>query len=315
MKNHLSASQAFEYARKNKHRITAKLATADGLMDIPWQAKFMLPERSYFFTIGSCFARNVERYLLARKMNLLSQMPPLPDEYYVANGKALRTGYQNVYTPASMLEVAKMAAGEVEEQTIVGAGSQYIDLMLSGLHPLPLETVKSIRHGLVTSYRKLAEADAVLITLGYNEAWFHKPSGCYINRTPAHPILRKMDADFEFAILDYGQAHAMLSEAVSRLRALSPNLRIIFTVSPVPLSATFSDKHIVVANQRSKATLLAVAHQLADEQPFVDYFPSYEIIINSERAKVFMDDGIHVLPAGIEQVMKAFFASYIGDKA
>jgi hypothetical protein len=65
-----------------------------------------------------------------------------------------------------------------------------------------------------------------------------------------------------------------------------------------------------MANQQSKATLLAVATALRDEFDHVDYFPSYELVVNSDRSKVFAEDGVHVNPAAVDRVMKLFFSSY-----
>lgn len=316
MSNMMTAAEAFRNARFNKHRLINKESpTNDGLAVIPWEAKFEFGNAASFFTIGSCFARNVENYLLKAGRALLSQMPPLPNEYFIEDGAAMRSGYQNVYTPGSMLEIIKMAEGHEPAAAIVGENDQYLDLMTSGLHPLPLSEVQKIRSGLVQQYRRLAEAEVVLITLGYNEAWRHIPSDAYINRTPAHPILRRREKDFEFAILDFAQTLGLLEEAVARLKTLSPKIRIIFTVSPVPLTATFSDRHIYVANQRSKATLLAAAHKLAERHAFVDYFPSYDIVMNSAREVAFIEDGVHVRPKMVEYIMKNFFESYFGKHA
>ena len=50
---------------------------------------------------------------------------------------------------------------------------------------------------------------------------------------------------------------------------------------------TFSTMDIVVANTWAKSLLRAVAQEWASAHPNVDYFPSYEIVQNSDRAAVW----------------------------
>jgi hypothetical protein len=50
---------------------------------------------------------------------------------------------------------------------------------------------------------------------------------------------------------------------------------------------TFSTMDIVVANTWAKSLLRAVAQEWAAAHENVDYFPSYEIVQNSDRAAVW----------------------------
>jgi hypothetical protein len=73
-----------------------------------------------------------------------------------------------------------------------------------------------------------------------------------------------------------------------------PEMRFVVTVSPVPLGATFKDADVIVANSASKSVLRTVAEELFRRFDFVDYFPSYEIVLNSPRALAFQEDQLHV---------------------
>ena len=55
------------------------------------------------------------------------------------------------------------------------------------------------------------------------------------------------------------------------------NIKIILTVSPIPIHTTFSGVDCLVANEYFKATLRSEAQLRAEESPHIDYFPSYEI--------------------------------------
>src|SRR5207249_9460112 len=90
-----------------------------------------------------------------------------------------------------------------------------------------------------------------------------------------------------------------------------PNFHILVTVSPVPLMNTFSTMDIVVANTWAKSLLRALAQEWASAHHNVDYFPSYEIVQNSDRATVWEHDRRHVKGAGVQHIMDLFLRNYL----
>jgi hypothetical protein len=91
----------------------------------------------------------------------------------------------------------------------------------------------------------------------------------------------------------------------------APDVRIIVTVSPVPLMNTFSTMDIVVANSWAKSLLRAVSQEWAAAHSNVDYFPSYEIVHNSDRREMWEDDLRHVKGQGVQHIMDLFLRNYI----
>ena len=82
-------------------------------------------------------------------------------------------------------------------------------------------------------------------------------------------------------------------------------------MSPVPLTATATDQHVLVATGYSKAVLRAVAGQLYADFEDVDYFPSFELITSSLARGAFFEENLRsVAPAGVALVMDAFFRAY-----
>ncbi|SER35134.1 GSCFA family protein [Azotobacter beijerinckii] len=306
-----TGNNAFQAAKNNSNRATQKWAEDFcGIANISHKPKFNIRETSKFFTIGSCFARNLENVLRMRRITLLSEVPVLPAEYFEYTGGTARTGYQNIYTPGSVLEAIKLANTQDPYQSIIGEGDNYFDLLTSGLRPLPFEKITEVRNGLVSGFKKIQEADILVITLGYNEAWYHIPSKSFINQTPSHISLRKKIQDFSFSVLSYNNVYDLLNQSISRLKEIAPQCKIILTVSPVPLGSTFTESHVVVANQLSKSVLRTVAQQISDENEHIDYFPSYELVVNSSKENAFEKDGVHVRQAIVEKVMDLFFSSY-----
>jgi hypothetical protein len=117
-------------------------------------------------------------------------------------------------------------------------------------------------------------------------------------------------------------------ELVHLVRAANPRARIVASVSPVPLKATFCGPDVLVSNCVSKSTLRAALHeaiaQLRGEGVPIDYFPSYEIVTLAPRRgdawhAEFPDgrpDGRHVREDFVGRaVMPAFLRAYVGEVA
>jgi hypothetical protein len=91
---------------------------------------------------------------------------------------------------------------------------------------------------------------------------------------------------------------------------------MVLTVSPVPLTATATGRHALVATTHSKSVLRAAAGQLADERDDVDYFPSYEIISGFPYRAAFYEPNLRtVTPDGVAFVMRHFFQALQGRTA
>lgn len=301
---------ALTNAKNNKNRASSKYyKNFDGFADVEVKPKFVLNRDMSFFTIGSCFARNVENHLLSNKVSLQSQMPKVQGDFFKATGPD-RTGYQNVYTPGSILEFSRLVKHEDPMHSIVELNGLYYDLLTHGLKGLPLKEVQSIRENMLSVYRNIKQTDVLIMTLGYVEAWYYKKCSSWVNQSPADPQLRKIAEDFELQILDADSVYSMLQEAIKNFKEVNPSIKFIITVSPVPLGSTFSEEHILVANQRSKAVQHTVAQRLFKEREDVDYFPSYEMVSLSDRKIAFEEDHIHVKQSLVAQVMKRFMSSY-----
>ena len=68
---------------------------------------------------------------------------------------------------------------------------------------------------------------------------------------------------------------------------------------------------VVVANTYGKSLLRTVAQEWAAAHRNVDYFPSYEIVQNSDRAEAWETDLRHVTGAAVQHIMDLFVRKYI----
>ena len=134
----------------------------------------------------------------------------------------------------------------------------------------------------------------------------------FINRTPIPSLLNTEPDRYEFHLTGFAQNLANL-EAIHALLTQygHPEVHIVVTVSPIALMNTFSTMDIVVANTWAKSMLRAVAHEWAATHSNVDYYPSYEIVQNSDRAAVWENDLRHVKGAGAQHVLELFLQKYL----
>src|SRR5206468_1674765 len=111
----------------------------------------------------------------------------------------------------------------------------------------------------------------------------------------------EMDFDtYQFINFSVHDVIADLNRFLDQLRDVNPEAKVILTVSPVPLVATYEDRHVLQATTYSKAVLRVSAETIRTENQNVDYFPSYEIITGQfNRGRYFEDDLRSVKPEGV----------------
>ena len=68
-----------------------------------------------------------------------------------------------------------------------------------------------------------------------------------------------------FFVIYVFQKHADMHAFWDRLLSVNPRARLLLTVSPVPLAATATPNHVLVASIHSKSVLRAVAGELAED--------------------------------------------------
>jgi hypothetical protein len=280
-------------------------------------ANHQLKQDDKIFTIGSCFARNVEKALHDTGFNVTS----LADETDLAiKGKS---DYLNRYNTFSILHELQNAAGLIDLPDELAfsktSNGKYVDFYSHPiLEPTSLEFVKAARQWLTSYFTRAFEADVVTITLGLIECWYDREAGRYINFAPIFGSSDQRtqlitDSDrFNFRVLSYEENMQNLDEIYDLLVEKNPNVKIIVTISPVRMSATFTQRDVVVANTLSKSMLRTCAESWQRRHPDrIDYFPSYEMAILSDPRKVWGPDGIHVYRVFVDEIMAHFKDVYV----
>jgi hypothetical protein len=278
--------------------------------------KFKLCREDKFYAIGSCFARGLENSLVGRNIAVESAAPEFA-RLQPANKERSGLGFTNKYNTFSMLNELRWALdpdAEFPRESIVQLteNTWYDPHTTPTLHFVGLEETFERRALIRTVTNRIKNCRAVILTLGLAEVWRDAQADVFVNCTPI-PSLFKTEPDrYEFHLTNFGENLNNLEAIYALLsRYGHPDFHIVVTVSPVPLMNTFSTMDIVVANTWAKSLLRAVAQEWAGAHANVDYFPSYEIVQNSDRAAVWEPDLRHVKGAGALHIMELFVRNYL----
>lgn len=296
-----------------------KLSVADkSLFDIDelWDPKFEIRPNHHVVTFGSCFAQHIGSTLRARGFNWLSTETP-PHGLSEQNAKLLnynifsaRTG--NIYTTSLLKQWTKWALGKSEVPGELWQNdSRFYDPFRPRIEPNGFASEKELRQSqaqAIASFREsINKAHYFVFTLGMTESWINEEGYEY----PMCPGTVAGDFDPErhkFRNQQFQEILQDLEDALLMMRKVNPSIQFILTVSPIPLTATKSNNHVLVATMESKSVLRAVAGQLATNNSFIDYFPAFEIINSPIFKGVFFEPNQRsVNPCGVNLVMDSFF--------
>jgi hypothetical protein len=268
-------------------------------------------------TAGSCFAQHIGRHL-KNSGAFYMDMEPKPE--FISEVDSKRFGYNtyscrygNIYTTRQLKQLAEEALrGRVPVDYVWTRDGRYFDALRPSVDPVGYETPEHIvvlRQQHLKAVRTMFEQlDVFVFTLGLTEAWVSNLDGT-VYPTAAGTIIGSHDPDkYHFVNFKYNDVMDDLTAFVEMLRTVNPSAKILLTVSPVPLNATATGEHVMVATNRSKATLRAVAADFVENVKNAFYFPSYDIIASHPSRGMFYDPDLrNVNDMGVSFVMKHFF--------
>jgi len=156
--------------------------------------------------------------------------------------------------------------------------------------------------------RELIEGAAVLIcTVGLAEVWRRRDGGGTFFQVPPRAVYQA--DEHEFVLTTTEENAENLARFYAACRRVNPALRLMITLSPVPLRATFRDMPCMLADEVSKSTLRVAIDRFCRQHPEVYYFPAYEIVKRIVR-DAWEPDGMHVKRETFERVMATFQRCY-----
>jgi len=257
-----------------------------------------ISHKSKLMLVGSCFTENIGEKLLKHKFEV----------YENPNGI--------LFNPVSVSE-AIINVIECKEYTIEdlfnyneGWHSWQHHSRFSGI------TAEDALQKIIETTREanafLKKADYILITLG--SAWIYTLTDKALNAKVGTVAANnhKAPADwFDKRLLRVDQAILVLATMLDRLGAFNPDIKIIFTISPV--------RHLregAINNNRSKAVLVQAVHDLLERLGKLYYFPAYELVIDDLRDyRFFAEDLVHPNYYATQYVWEKFVDSCISENS
>jgi hypothetical protein len=291
-----------------------------------WSAPFPIGPHTSIATYGSCFAQHFSRALVARGFSWLNA-EPAPDgmgeeaahrfNYGVFSA---RTG--NIYTASLLRQWVEWALEvSVPPDLHWEQDGRIYDPFRPAIEPEGFGSVEEMlasRRSCIAAFRaSITECNLLVFTLGLTESWWDAEGGFEYPMCPGTHAGTFDPKTHVFRNQDYAFVQDNLVRALTLIRrARKQGPKVLLTVSPVPLTATNSGNHVLVATMESKSILRAVAGQVARDLRAVSYFPSYEIINSPVFRGAFFEPNLRsVNHHGVEHVMQTFFTGLLQQAA
>jgi len=285
--------------------------------------KFQVSKSDCVATAGSCFAQHLARRLASMGFNYYvpeSGEELVGDERVARGFGVFSARYGNIYTTRQLLQLFDEAFSTriTHEQAWLRSDGRYIDPFRPNIEPTGFKSAEAMNaeRGRHLKYVKqvFLNADVFVYTLGLTESWMNRVSGDVFPLAPGVVGGSYNEKDYVFKNFSVTEVSADLKLFLQKLKKVNHNVKVLLTVSPVPLIATYEMRHVAVATCYSKSVLRVAAEMAATEFDWVDYFPSYEIITgNFNLGKYYADDLREIHSNGVSHVMRCFMRHYAED--
>lgn len=154
--------------------------------------------------------------------------------------------------------------------------------------------------------KQMQQTDLLILSLG--TTWIYELAETGMVVANCHKVPEK---EFRRRLVTVDYILDTLGGTLHKLQAQYPQLRIVFTISPV--------RHLkdgATGNQVSKATLQLAVDQMVKEGRGREYFPAYEIMMDDLRDyRFYAEDMVHPSALAINYIWEQFLKAHIDKKA
>jgi hypothetical protein len=276
-------------------------------------------------TMGSCFAQHLAKHIKSSGLNYyvpesapidMNEITATQKNYGVFSGR-----YGNVYTVKQALQLFERAFGEFSPiDDVWEINGRFVDAFRPQIDPDGYDSVESVRNDAVNHLCYVREifsnADWLIFTLGLTEAWRSKLDGAIYPLAPGVAGGKFESSKYEFVNFSCEEVQADLSLLIQKIQKINPTIQILLTISPVPLIATYENRHVWVSTTYSKSALRVAADAIERKFNNVIYFPSYEIITSPTSGGMYYSDDLRqITEIGVNHVMRMFSKHFIQKKS
>lgn len=294
------------------------------------RAPFVIDPSKPTVLLGSCFADNIVGRMRSCLWKTENPLGTLYNPLSIATAleAALETAYEvedkrnvsiekrgikevNVWDALAVIE--EKSIGELKgcrrfEESLFEAGDMWRSWLFDS--KLSAECVEDVRFAFVEKSRRLhsllSKAEVMFVTFGTSWCYYLSGNNGYLvancHKQPA--------TMFERRRLSVGEIVKVWKDLIGKLKERYPQLRIVFTVSPV--------RHLkdgFEGNARSKAILLLATEELCTSVEGCSYFPAYEIVNDDLRDyRFYASDLVHPSEEAVEYIWEMFKETYIDNK-
>lgn len=252
------------------------------------QAKFRISYSDPVFLIGSCFAAEIGSKMADGKMPVL------------INPSGTVFNPLSVDNTLNMVISGKMITRKdlfCHEGTWLSF-SHYSDFS----HGDPDVVVDRINLSTIRAHEFLKNAHYLFITFGTARVFRLSETGTVVSNCHKMP-----SSYFENQLLKPDDIVQAWNTRLSLLSAQFPDLKVIFTISPVR-----HWKDGAHGNQVSKSVLFLAVEELLAHPSSPQYFPAYELLMDELRDyRFYADDMLHPSGSAVEYIWEAFSGSYL----
>jgi hypothetical protein len=240
--------------------------------------------------LGSCFSDNIGKKLTAHKFNVHSNP------------------YGVIYNPYSIQQVLKHMLGDYQlnDTNFVFHNEQWHSYLHHGSFS---ETKKEALTQKIAETRNtgaqwLQKTRFLFITFG--TAWVYQLKKTRQIVANCHKVPAAEFHRFRLSTCDITDEFSLL---IQRLESINPDLKIVFTLSPV--------RHMkdgAMENQLSKSILNVAIHDLVAQYEQCSYFPSYELVMDDLRDyRFYAPDMTHLTEQAVAYIYKRFLDTYVDE--
>ncbi len=287
----------------------------DGNFPVSTDTGLKITRTTPIASLGSCFAREIKRRLLQRGYNYVTEETHHPASIHAS------AAWERVYNTFCKRQIFEYTFEEWQPDLrwwIAPESRKVQDpyrriILYDDLEAAEADFEQHRQH----SRKALQDAEVLILTLGLTEIWQDREDGSVIS-LPSGPYVNEggnMDR-YAFRVSRYGENLANLERIHAIMEQHNPGCKLLVTVSPVNLWATFrKDLDVISASCNSKSTLRAVADEFVARHDNVFYFPAFEMatIYQPLSGLTHFADGrenYHVNKPTVKFIMRHFFKFY-----
>jgi len=288
---------------------------ADGTYRFPPDPGLHITPTTPIASMGSCFAREIRKVLLNEGYAYITEETDNPASVHAS------AAWERTYNTFSMRQIFEYTFEDwqpdlrwwisPESQTVQDPYRRII--LYDSLDSAEEDFAQHKLH----SRQALEKAEVLILTLGLVELWEDTIDGSVIC-LPSGPYVKEGGdmSRYRFKVSRYQENMENLEKIYAIMTRHMPGCKLLLTVSPVHLWATFrKDLDLISASCNSKSTLRSMVDEFVTRHDNVFYFPAFEMatIYQPILGKTWLTDGkenFHVNKKTVRFIMKHFFSFY-----